>query len=82
MCSCKRLYFAIAPSITFGTTMLGGFTGMTMEVNSYNNNNNKPKHLGGLVMNIIAGGTIGAVSGITFPISFPLITIYELNAKC
>ncbi len=77
MCSCKRLYFAIAPSITLGTTMLGIFTGMTMEVNSYD----KPKHLGTFFMNIIAGGTIGAVSGMTFPISFPLITVYVLNAK-
>jgi hypothetical protein len=80
MCSCKRLYFAIAPSITLGTTMLGIFTSVTMEVNSFDKP--KHKHTGTFFMNIIAGGTIGAVSGMTFPISFPLITVYVLNAKC
>ena len=76
MCKFRQLYFELMPPVTIVTTFLGVLTGVTMDESKYLH-----KQRYNLFTHIIACGTIGAVTGMTFPVSFPIITIYALNVK-
>jgi hypothetical protein len=74
MCKFQQLYCSIVPTVTIGATALGILTGISMEENFYLH---KKRYT--LFTNIIACGTIGAVTGATFPISFPIITYHVMR---
>ena len=65
----------LAPTIIISSSSLGLITGLELN-HDYKNKMHLTKCK--QFTNIISCVTIGAVTGITFPVSFPLITTYAI----
>ena len=65
---CKNIYCACLPTIIIPSVTLGLFTGMTIKTTREIE----------FFINTIGFTTIGMITGLTFPISFPLFGGYAL----
>jgi len=65
---CKHIYIELLPFFVSATSLLGFMTGLTST-----KHDNKP--IEGFT-NIIGYTTIGIITGITYPISYPLLGLY------
>jgi hypothetical protein len=71
----KEIYLNVLPYMTMYSTFLGINAGMS--VNMLNSNNDSF----GKYSNIIGYTTIGIVTGITYPVSYPLFGWYVIYKK-
>ena len=71
----KLLYSTLAPFITTSTTTLGIFSGLM--VDKCSDKTTSPQY--NIAKYAIMYGASGAIIGITFPISLPVITLYTMK---
>ena len=71
----KKFYLDSVPLIFKFTTISGLFTGIY--ANGISETNGKKNREFNVYANLIGYTTIGMVTGITYPISFPLFTYYS-----
>ena len=71
--SFAKLYMQLLPTVFAGTTMLGAFTWLSCDAKC--KKDDKYCYFAGAVQ----CATISVVTGLTFPISFPLITMYAFR---
>jgi hypothetical protein len=71
----KQLYFGLLPTIFIPSTILGCVVGINSNISLDSDSNSKPIHY---FTNVIGFSGLGMITGITYPISIPLISGYVL----
>lgn len=69
---CKNIYIELLPFFVPSTTLFGFVIGLTATPHSHNNKANES------FMNVVGYTGIGIITGIFFPITYPLIGGYVL----
>lgn len=76
-----KLYMQLLPTVFAGTSMLGAFTWLSCD-----RDNEYKKDKRAYFTSAVQYATVSMVTAVTFPISFPLITIYafrnDINPSC
>ena len=68
------------PGIVFFSTTSGLLTGIYANgINKNKNNQNENDRIINVYTNLIGYTSLGLITGITYPISFPLLTYYALK---
>jgi hypothetical protein len=68
-----KLYMQLLPTVFAGTSMLGAFTWLSCD-------NEFKKDKRAYFTSAVQYATVSMVTAVTFPVSFPLITIYAFRA--
>jgi len=76
--ACKQIYFNTLPSIVLFSATSGLLTGVYANGINRNNQNENEKVIN-VYTNLIGYTALGLITGVTYPISFPLFTYYALK---
>jgi hypothetical protein len=80
----KQLYKELLLPVTCITGWIGFISGLNTNINIMDkyNINNIPKKLGfKYFTNIVGHSTLGIITGVTFPVSLPVLTMYTVFSK-
>jgi hypothetical protein len=81
--TCKTFYFKSLPSVIFFSSTCGLLTGVYANGINGKKLNKEDEKVMSVYTNLIGYTSLGIITGITYPISFPLLTYWSIKEhKC